>query len=204
MQRELPKIAIVHVNTVPGEAFDEFRLATTSPEVEVQVIAVEPPGPMAGVEWLMPAVVTGFIASSYFGGFFQEAGKDHYLLVKEQFKKLYAKVAGPDAPEITLIGSAGKVKPVQPYSLYFSLVGQGPNGVSVKLLLKKPLSQTEYDQSVEAFLDFLRDLNAESPDAETTKRFQSVTPIGRTLLVVFDETTKEVVPINPRSGELVR
>ncbi len=199
-----PQIAIFHVNIIPSAEFEEFRRVTSVPGVDVQIVELDPPGPMAGVEWLMPTLVIGFVASSYFGGFFQEAGKDHYLLVKEQFKKLYAKVAGPDAPEITLIGSAGKVKPVQPYSLYFSLVGQGPNGVSVKLLLKKPLSQTEYDQSVEAFLDFLRDLNAESPDAETTKRFQSVTPIGRTLLVVFDETTKEVVPINPRSGELVR
>lgn len=199
-----PQIAILHVNTIPSAEFEEFRRVTSVPGVDVQIVELEPPGPMAGVEWLMPTLVIGFVASSYFGGFFQEAGKDHYLLVKEQFKKLYAKVAGPDAPEIELIGSAGKVKPVQAYSLYFSLVGTGPNGVSVKLLLKKPLSQTEYDQSVEAFLDFLRDLNAESSDPETTKRFQSVTPMGRTLLMVFDETTKEVVPINPRSGELVR
>ena len=140
MQRELPKIAIVHVNTVPGEAFDEFRLATTSPEVEVQVIAVEPPGPMAGVEWLMPAVVTGFIASAYFGGFFQEMGKDHYVLLKEQLKKLYRKVAGPDAPEVRLVGTKGKVKEVQPYSLFFSLMGEVPDGLRLKLLLKRQIS----------------------------------------------------------------
>jgi len=199
-----PHIAILHVNTVPSAGFEEFRRATSAPGLDVQIVELDPPGPMAGVEWLMPTLVIGFVASSYFGGFFQEAGKDHYLLVKEQFKKLYAQVAGPDAPEIKLIGSAGKVKPVQPYSLYFSLVGQGPNDVSVKLLLKKPLSQLEYDQSVEASLDFLRNLNTDSLDAEAKRRFQSVTPMGRTLLVVFDETTKEVVPINPRNGELVR
>lgn len=199
-----PQIAIFHVNTVPSAEFEEFRRIASAPGVDVQIVELDPPGPMAGVEWLMPTFVIGFVASSYFGGFFQEAGKDHYLLVKEQFKKLYAKVAGPDAPEIKLIGSAGKVKPVQPYSLYFSFVGQGPNGVSVKLLLKKSLSQTEYDQSVEAFLDFLRNLNTDSLDAEEKRRFQSVTPMGRTILMVYDETTREVVPINPRSGELVR
>jgi len=180
-----PHIAVVHVNTIPSDEFEEFRQVISAPGLDVQLVERDPPGPMAGVEWLMPTLVIGFIASSYFGGFFQEAGKDHYLLVKEQFKKLYAKVAGPDTPEITLIGSAGKIRPVQPYSLYFSLVGQGPNDVSVKLLLKKQLSQVEYDQSVEAFLDFLQRLNTDSLDADAERRFRSVTPMGRTLLMVF-------------------
>lgn len=198
-----PQIAIFHINTIPSDEFEEFRQVISVSGLDVQIVDRDPPGPMAGVEWLMPTLVIGFVASSYFGGFFQEMGKDHYLLVKEQFKKLYAKVAGPDAPDVKLLGSAGKVKPVQPYSLYFSLVGQVSNGISVKLLLKKPISQLEYEQSVEAFLNLLRDINTGSLDEEATRRFQSVTPMGKTLLVVFDKATQKVVPINPRSGELV-
>jgi hypothetical protein len=152
-----PLIAIFHIDTVPGGTFDEFRQVTTSPEVDVQVIAHESPGPMAGVEWLMPAFVTGFVASAYFGGFFQEMGKDHYLLVKEQFKKLFPKVAGPEAPDVKLVGSAGKIKADQPYSLFFSLLGEGPNGVRIKLLLRKSISQSEYERCVDMFLDHLRD-----------------------------------------------
>jgi len=199
-----PQIAILHVNTIPSDEFEEFRRVISVSGLHVQIVDLDLPGPMAGVEWLMPTLVVGFVASSYFGGFFQEMGKDHYVLLKEQFKKLYAKVAGPDAPDVKLIGSVGKVKPVQPYSFYFSLVGQGPNGVSVKLLLKKPISQLEYEQSVEAFLNLLRDINIGSLDEEATRRFQSLTPMGKTVLVVFDEATQKVVPINPRRGELVR
>lgn len=199
-----PQIAILHVNTIASDEFDEFRQIVSASGLDVQIVERDPPGPMAGIEWMMPTLIVGFVASSYFGGFFQEMGKDHYLLVKEQFKKLYTKVAGPDAPDIKLVGSAGKVKPVQPYSLYFSLVGQGPNGISVKLLLKKPISELEYEQSVEAFLNLLRDMNTGALNEETSRRFQSVTPMGKTLLVVFDEATREVKPIDPRSGELVR
>ena len=199
-----PHIVILHVNTIPGDEFEEFRQVVSASGADVQIVERDPPGPMAGVEWLLPTFVVGFVASSYFRGFLQEMGKDHYLVVKEQFKKLYAKVAGPDAPDVKLVGSPGKVKPVQPYSLYFSLVGEGPNGLSIKLLLKKPISQAEYEQSVETFLDLLRDISAGSLNAKAKRRFQSVTPMGKTLLVVFDETSKEVVPIDPRSGELVR
>lgn len=199
-----PQIAILHVNTIPSDEFEEFKQVISLSGLDVQIIDHAPPGPMAGVELLMPTLVVGFVASSYFGGFFQEMGKDHYLLVKEQFKKLFAKVAGPDAPDVKLVGSAGKVKPAQSYSLYFSLVGQGPNGISIKLLLKKPISQFEYEQSVEAFLNLLRDMNTDSLDKETIRRFQSITPMGKTFLVVFDETTQKVIPINPRSEELVR
>ncbi len=107
---------------------------------------------MAGIKWLMPTFVIGFVASAYFGGFFQEMGKDHYVLVKEQFKKLYLKVAGPETPNVKLMGSEGKVNKVQPYSLYFSMIGEGPNGLQLKLLLKKPSTQAEYERSVDRFL----------------------------------------------------
>lgn len=200
MQRTLPKIAIVHVNTVPGHVFEEFRLASTSPEVDVQIIAIEPPGPMAGIEWLMPAFVTGFIASAYFGGFFQEMGKDHYVLLKEQIKKLYPKVAGPDAPDVRLVGTRGKVNEAQPYSLFFALMGEGPDGLRLKLLLKRPISPEEYGRCVDAFLTILEDLNSGSLTAAVQRRFESVAPIGRTMLVVYDDALGEVVPVDPRTG----
>lgn len=199
-----PQIAIVHVNTISSDTFEEFRQATSTGGVRVQIFEQDPPGPMAGIEWLMPTFVIGFVASSYFGGFFQEAGKDHYALVKEQFKKLYGKLAGPDAPNIKVIGTVGKVRDVQPYSLYFSIVGEGPNGISIKLLLKRPLSQVEYEKSVEAFLCLLQDFNAGPLDKESARRFRSITPSGRTILVVFDEDLNSIVPINPITGELVR
>ncbi len=199
-----PHIGISYINTIPGDEFDEFKRFVSVPGVDVQVVRREPPGPMAGIEWLMPTVVIGFVASAYFGGFFQEMGKDHYLVVKERFKKLYAKVAGPNAPDVQIVASAGKVKPVQPYSLFFSLVGEGPDGRSIKLLLKKPISEAEYEATVEPFLEFLLELNTSTLSESAAKRFESVTPIGRTLLVVFDETLKEIVPIDPMTGELVR
>lgn len=199
-----PHVGILYVNTIPADDFEEFKRVVSSSGANVQIVERDPPGLMAGVEWLLPTFVVGFVASSYFGGFLQEMGKDHYLLLKEQFKKLYVKVAGPDVPDIKLVGSTGKVKPVQQYSLYFSLSGEGPGGLSIKLLLKKAISQAEYERSVETFLDLLRDISTGSISEEAARRFESVTPMGKTLLVVFDDTLNEVVPIDPRTGELVR
>jgi hypothetical protein len=133
MQQTRPSIAIVHVSTVNSDVFEEFRVATASPEVDVEVVEVDPPGIMAGIEWLMPAFVTAFVASAYFGGFFQEMGKDHYRLLVDQLKKLYPKVAGHEAPQVQLVGSKGEVRQAQPYSLYFSLMGDTPSGLRIKL-----------------------------------------------------------------------
>ncbi len=199
-----PHIGIIYVNIVSGDEFEEFKQIVSAQGADVQLIEREPPGPMAGIEWLLPTFVIGFVASSYFGGFLQEMGKDHYLLVKQQFKKLYSKVAGPDAPDIKLVGSAGKVKPVQPYSLYFSLVGDGPDGLSIKLLLRKPISQIEFEKSIDGFLDYLHDISNGSLDERSSKRIEAVKPAGKTVLVVFDEVLEEIVPVDPRSGELIR
>lgn len=199
-----PKVAIIHVRSVPSETFEEFGRVLKSQEVDVQVLAVDSPGPMAGIEWLMPAVITGFVASAYFGGFFQEVGKDHYLLLKDQFKKLYSKVAGPKTPEVKMVGSTGKVNEVQQYSLYFSLAGEGQNGQRVKLLLKKRIAPAEYDRCIDLFLDLLRDLNTGTLSDLARRRFESVTPMSRTMLVVYDDTTDEIVPIDPRTGTLIR
>lgn len=199
-----PHIAITHIRTVPSDSFEEFRAAIASREVQVQVRAIDPLGPMAGIEWLMPTFVIGFVGSAYFGGFFQEMGKDHYLLVKEQFKKLYLRVAGPETPNVELVGTKGKIKAAQPYSLYFSLVGEGPNGLNLKLLLKKSITVAEYERSVDCFLDLLRDVNLGTLSDAARKRFEAVIPIGRTLLVVYDDDLDQVVPIDPLTGELRR
>ena len=199
-----PQIAIFHVNIIPSAEFEEFRRVTSVPGVDVQIVELDPPGPMAGVEWLMPTLVIGFVASSYFGGFFQEMGKDHYVLLKEQLKKLYRKVAGPDAPEVRLVGTKGKVKEVQPYSLFFSLMGEVPDGLRLKLLLKRQISPAEYDRCLDAFLDLLEELNSGKTTDTVRRRFESLAPMGRTMLVAYDDTLDEIVPLDPRSGELKR
>jgi hypothetical protein len=199
-----PDLAIFHENSIPGDLFEEFRSVTETREKNIQIVSIEPLGPMAAIEWLMPTFIIGFIASSYFGGFLQEMGKEHYLLVKQQFKKLYPKVAGPDAPEVKLIGTQGKIRTDQPYSLYFSLIGEGPNSVQIKLLLKREVSQIEYENTIDKFLDLLSNLNCGSIDENTAQRFNGVLRAGRTILVVYDESTNSIVPIDPRTGELIR
>ncbi|VVE28564.1 hypothetical protein PIN31009_03499 [Pandoraea iniqua] len=152
----------------------------------------------------MPTLVIGFVASAYFGGFFQEMGKDHYLLVKEQFKKLYQKVAGSHAPDVKLMSTQGKVKEVQSYSLYFSLVGETPSGIRLKLLIKKPITMAEYERCVDCFLDLLRDVNLGTMGEAMRNRLESTIPLGRMIVVTYDEKLDQVVPIDVLTGEMKR
>ena len=200
----LPPIAIFHVETVSPEEFSEFRDSVSRAELQVSIVSREPAGPMAGLEWLTPTVVIGFIASAYFGGFFQELGKDHYSVVKHQFQKLYQKVAGPEAPEVKIVSSAGKLGSSPKYSLYFSVIGESPDGVKLKLLIPRPISKTEYDLMIELFLNYLLAINSQDTNPEILRKLQESNPIGRTALLIYDKESGHIEPINARTGETVR
>jgi hypothetical protein len=198
-----PHLAIFHVDSVPADIFADFKSELQNEHINVAVVEREAGGPFAGIEWLMPTFVIGFVASAYFGGFFQEMGKDHYLALKERFKRLYKPLASADAPEVHLVGTKGKVKAEQPYSLYFSLVGEGPDGIKFKLLLRRPISEQDYSACIEAFLDFLRDINLFGPSPEMRKRLEAAKPMGSTMLLVVSPQSGRIAPINPRTGEVI-
>ena len=200
----LPPIAIFHVDTVSPSGFHEFRESISRSRLQVAIIPREPPGPMASLEWLTPTVVIGFIASAYFGGFLQELGKDHYTIVKQQFRKLYRQVAGPEAPEVKIISSSGKSAKVQKYSLYFSVVGETSTGLKLKLLIPQSITQTDYETMIDRFLDYLEEVNSEHPKQTLLKKLQESNPIGRTALLVYDNETRTIAPIDPRTGEIIR
>ena len=199
-----PHITILLVNTVQPGPFEDFKASLEPVGVQVDIVRREPPGPMAAIEWLVPTFVVGFVASAYFGGFFQEMGKDHYLAVKARFHKLYDSVAGPKSPTISLVGTEGKVRGQQPYSLYFSLVGEGPGGLRFKLLLRRPVTEEEFCRSVDAFLDFLLEVQTSTPRPDLVRRLAEAKPMGQTMLLVYHPETDSIAPINPRTGEVVR
>lgn len=199
-----PQLAIIHIDTVPAELFDDFRLALASDNLDLQIISRKQPDSVMASEWLIPTFVFAFIAKSYFDGFLKEMGKDHYISLKSQLKKLYTKVLGPQAPDVHLISTSSNSPANQPYSLYFSIVGEDPDGIRLKLLVKRHIEKDEYERIVSEFLDFLEDLNIRKTDVAKVDRFRSVRVIDRTVLLVYDEELQQITPIDPVSGRLMK
>ena len=192
-----PHLAVFHVATVPAEFFADFTDSVRADRLEV-LVQTRPSGvPFAAIEWLMPTAIVAYLAKPYFESFLKEMGKDHYGLVKQGLKKLYARVAGPDAPEVALVSTAGKIPKDQPYSLFFSVVLEGPEGNRFKLLIPRPISELEYEVAIGAFLDFADRLHSKRLDKGTVAAFEDVPHVGGTVLVVYDVEAKTLKPIDP-------
>jgi hypothetical protein len=192
-----PHIAILHVDSVPAETFAGFLQTVSADGLSIHVESRESGGAFAAIEWLIPTAIFAYISKSYFDGFLKEMGKDHYALLKKGLNSLYSKVLGPQAPEVTLISTAGKVKAGQPYSLFFSVVAEGEGEQQIKLLLARSSSKEEYEASVSAFLSLVESVHTNMLDTTKLDALKTVRVVGRTLLVAYNPATGEVEPIDP-------
>lgn len=192
-----PHIVIIHLDSIPANSFAGFTQTVLSEKLNLQVESRENGEPFAALEWLLPTAVIVYISKSYFDGFLKEMGKDHYNLLKAGFKKLREKVAGSTAPKITLFGSSGKISKEQPYSLVFSILAEADSRIRFKLLIQTHASKQEYEQSVEAFLDFLYAFHAHALDSKTIEALNAARVVSGTLLLVFNHETKLIEPVDP-------
>jgi hypothetical protein len=191
----------MHVDFLPESLFDEFRDAVSDDDLHL-VIASRENTPYAGLEWLLPTAVVVFITHSYFDGIFKEMGKDHYSLLKRGLKSLWAKLLGPSAPKLAVVSTPGKRDKNQPYSLIYSIVADAAPGLKFKLLFPTDVSESEYDETLAAFLQFLKDFHCRMLGPQMADRLQKARVVGSTLLLVYDKSdcSLRVLDPMPKSG----
>jgi hypothetical protein len=147
----------------------------------------------------MPTALFVYIAKSYFESFLKEMGKDHYEVLKNGLRGLHKRVAGSDAPEVTFLSSADKVPREQPYSLFLSVVVEGPEGNRFKLLIPRPITEAEYGAAILAFLEFAEQLHLRKLEQHTATAFMDIPKTGGTVLLAFDTSEKRLKLIDPRA-----
>lgn len=194
-----PHIAIVHQDPIPVEVFDHFRRAVEADGLDLHMESVPQPGPFAGNEWLMPTAVMLYITQGYFNGFLGELGKDHYQALKAGIKDLSARF---QKVKVTLIGTKGKVSPVQPYSLVFSLCLAVDDGPLFKFLIPVDVPESEVDAAIDAFLDFAEACVDGALPADELAEFVKTPRFGRTVLLVFNPGTGRIEVLDPMPTHL--
>ncbi len=194
------QVGILYEDALSPELFDEFEQAVGHPQLDFKKLSRPSGSVYAGLEWLMPTVIVVYVARSYFDAFFKEMGKDHYGVFKEAVKKLYAKTAGPDVPEVRMLSTAGKVSERKPFSFFFSVVAQAPNGIRIKLLIPQPIQKDEYDAATSKFLEFVRGAYDGDIDPVTAQDFEDAHVVSNTLLVAYDVANKKLIPVDPLAG----
>ncbi len=193
-------IGILHEDRIPREYFEEFEAAIRVEGLELDFESYPSGSAYASLEWLVPSAIVAFLAKPYFEAFLSEMGKDHYALLKKALVGLYSRVAGPDAPEVKGVGTTGKVRESQPYSLLFSVVAEATANIRFKLLVPRPVTQDEYELLVSEFLQFMDRIHSGTLDERTRDAFQNTTKFGTTVLVQFDPVEKLIVPVDPTQG----
>lgn len=132
-------------------------------------LVAERKGPQmhASLEWAIPGLIVAYIAKSYFDGFLQEAGKDHYNLLKDWTKILLRRAK---QMKVTTL-SAGKDKvdirntQSKAISVYFHL----KNGREIKLLFDDELGIDQWEKSVETMYDLVAENHERFPEDKLSK-----------------------------------
>jgi hypothetical protein len=195
-----PALALSYQSPAQEADFEEALELLRSGGQEVETEEREPSGPFAGLEWLIPTAVIFFIGKAYVDGFVKEIGKDHYNLLKGALKTLWSRMVGPDSPALTVIGTAGKARAANEYSLFFSLLAEAPDGIRFKLLIKSHATQEEYQATIDAFIDFIDAFYKRELTQQFVDEAAKIPAVGKTLLVAYDSVAKRIHPVDPLAG----
>ena len=195
---DMPHIGISYEGNIPESTFSEFLEDVSNEKLLIKVESREQGRPYAGIEWLLPTAVVVYISKQYFGAFFKEMGKDHYLLLKKGLASLRARLIGEKAQEVTIISTPGKTKKANKYSFVFSIIAEVEEGQRFKLLIQEGISDSEYARINDAFLTFLKQYHSGNLDKEMVEKLVGVNVVGGTLLLAFNDDIGVLEPIDPR------
>jgi hypothetical protein len=189
-------IGISYTENFPRNIFNDFLSILDNKNLNIEIESREP-APMACYEWLVPTAIIIFIGKSYFNSFLQEMGKDHYQLLKKAFISLRGKLVGKNAPQVTIVSTAGKFSSNSKYSLVFSVIAESNDNFKFKLLIQSKVNEAEYEKIISSFIEFLDEYYSKSLNANTLnyiieRRF------GKTVLCAYDFETSRLEFIDPR------
>jgi hypothetical protein len=197
-------ITIVYQNDLSADPIIECVGHMKRSGLAVEVDAVEPFGPVAGIEWLMPTAVVVLLAKPYFDGFLKEAGKDHYVALKEGLVGLWSRYLSPDKTvRFMIVGTPGKVDLAQPHSHLFSIYTPTKAGSRIKFLFDHTCSREVFLDYLDAVHRAMKAYHSEDPASVIAKVLVGRERAGFTMLVRFNSNTGELEPFEPFLGKLL-
>lgn len=194
MDLEKLHVALSYEGPISEAAIEEFRKDVAVNGLELLVEQRPSTRAFAGIEWVMPTAVMVYIAKSYFDGFLGEMGKDHYQALRNGIKTLGA---GLSHIKVTLVGTPGKVSDAQPYSFIYSVWSDRDASCRFKFLVPQNLASADTDIAMDVFLTFLEAYHTGTLEDEDLKILAEARPIGRTILLAYEPTSKTIQIVDP-------
>lgn len=188
------KVAHIGVSVLNG--FQDAGIEMTLGEIKAEGLSLEfekrRPMPYAAMEWIVPTACFVYIAKSYFDGFLKEAGKDHFLVLKNWLKKVAANGKDVKFSKVTSKGVSDSRAYNQ--SLTLSLLVTTKNNRTIKLLFDNELSKEDWEEAIDSLLDYVIDNYEKYPNDSLTQNTKQLRQDERFYLyALIDKETKQLV-----------
>ena len=189
-------LGLRHHPKIPSEVLDNFCREVEAESLEIRRSQVSYSTPLASLELFLVPALAIYLFKDYFRGFLQEAGKDHYQILKKSLKRLWFPwVSNDNEVRIALLSADGETK--TEYSLRFSIYVQIRNKRTVKLLLRETCSREEFEFSIDAFLRLIEAYQEEGSENLLEIDLDAEQDHAGHIFVVFDSQTEALRVVSP-------
>ena len=190
--KEILHLVFTYPESYSQEIIDKDIAELETPNIKIHIERHENEA-YAAMEWIVPTLFSGIVLKPYFESFFQEAGKDHYQLLKKGLKKMLASGRETDVKLITPAESTQKLSKSYTQSLAVSILFQSKTGRNIKLLFDNNLKFEDWENQLEEFLILIREHYQDYPNDKISEKIKDLSHKEYYIIyVILSPETKEL------------
>ncbi len=149
---------------------------------------------LAALDWVVPTVIAAYVFKPYFESFLEEAGKDHYKILKAWLKKFAENGRLIAVHRISAMQSTEKNVSDDNQSKSVSLLIQTKNGKIIKLLFDNDLTKEDWDSAIDQLLDFAIDNYEKFPNDKLSQVLKELEPEHYLkVYAIVDKSSKQLL-----------
>ncbi|QBN17262.1 hypothetical protein [Flavobacterium nackdongense] len=176
----------------PQEIIDDDISEIEVKDLKIQV-AKQENETYAAMEWIVPTFFATYILKPYFESFLQEAGKDHYELLKNACKKMLAKGKATQVQLISANKSTQKLSGKYNQSHAVSILIETKTNRKIKLLFDNNLDLSDWENAFDEFSTFILEHYQNYPNDQLSTFIKDLSPKPYyTIYVKINPTSKKL------------
>ncbi|MDY0985872.1 hypothetical protein SOM12_00450 [Flavobacterium sp. CFBP9031] len=185
-------LVFTYPENFPKEIIDDdiAKIESQNLEIHIEKQGIET---YASFEWIVPTFFATYLLKPYFESFLQEAGKDHYQLLKNSCKKMLERGKETQVKLISASKSTKKLSKKYNQSLSVSILAETKTKRLIKLLFDNDLELDDWENAVEELSNYLLDHYQNYPSDQLSDKIKDLSQKPHHTIYV---------KINPKSKKL--
>ena len=189
-------IALIRDERIPEDIVEEFTSSVSAESLTFRQLSRSARGPQMSIEWVAFPLLAIFVLGPYFDGFLNEAGRDHYHVLRNAIIGFWGKLFGNNCKYQAAVLTASGIKDLE-YSASFAVYTVIDNGKLVKLLIHEDCSKADYISSIDAFLGLVDAYHCREARENTGIDLDEIKGLGSIILLEYDKSCRSLRVIDP-------